>query len=315
MARGDLRAERIEVGGSDEVGVICNELNEMQAQWRDIVLQLTASVANLSMSVEQMAAVSADASEALDRQRSETSQVATAMTEMSATSHEVARHAATAAGAAREADAAARQGHAAVEEVIGATRTLAADVSAAAATIQALERDSDEIGGILEVIRNIADQTNLLALNAAIEAARAGEQGRGFAVVADEVRTLAQRTQRSTGEIQAMIERLQGRAREAAVAMEQGRSRTDANVAQAALAGERLAGITSAVSQITDMNTQIATAAEEQSAVAAEMDRNIANISSAAERTAAGGRQLAAAEQQLHELVVQLRTVVSRFSV
>jgi methyl-accepting chemotaxis protein len=259
--------------------------------------------------------VSADTSANLAHQHSEVAQVATAMNEMSSTSQEVARSAAGAASAAQGADQAANQGHEAVEGVIEAIRTMTSDVAAAAETIKDLEKESDNIGGILAVIRGIADQTNLLALNAAIEAARAGEQGRGFAVVADEVRNLAQRTQQATGEIQEMIKRLQEGARRAVDAMEHGRSRTEENLSQAALAGERLVGITRAVTTINEMNTHIATAAEEQSAVTEEMNRNISNISSAADRTADGAQHIASAGRQMQELVQQLRAIVGRFSV
>jgi methyl-accepting chemotaxis protein len=315
VAGGDLNGDPLEVCSQDEVGSICAGVNAMKAHLREILSEVTGSATRLSVAVEQMSGIAEDASVALDRQQAEVNQIATAMNEMSATSQEVARSASAAAGSAQEADNEARLGRQAVEQVIEAIHALAGDVVKASEAIAALEAESESIGGILNVIRGIADQTNLLALNAAIEAARAGEQGRGFAVVADEVRTLAQRTQQATGEIQGMIERLQSGAQHAVSVMEQSRTRTEENVAQASHAGERLVAITRAVSSITEMNTHIATAAEEQSAVTDEMNRNIANIHGASEGSAAGARDIASAAQELHQLAQALRTLVARFAV
>lgn len=221
------------------------------------------------------------------KQKEEVDKVATAMNEMSATVHEVARNATEAAEAAQQADAETRTGKSVVSQAIEAIDLLASEVESAAQVIHKLEQDSDEIGAVLDVIRGIAEQTNLLALNAAIEAARAGEQGRGFAVVADEVRTLAQRTQQSTQEIQNMIERLQSGSQDAVKAMEQGKNRAQAGVTQAAEAGTSLETIAAAVSTISDMNTQIATAAEEQSVVAEEINLNINSISDMSDKMSA----------------------------
>ncbi len=243
-------------------------------------------------------------------QKGEVDQVATAMTEMSATVHEVARNATEAAEAAQRADEETGKGKMVVSQAIEAIDLLANEVNDAAQVIHRLEQDSDEIGAVLDVIRGIAEQTNLLALNAAIEAARAGEQGRGFAVVADEVRTLAQRTQQSTQEIQNMIERLQSGAQDAVKAMEQGRSRAQVGVEQAAEAGVSLETIAQAVGTISDMNTQIATAAEEQSVVAEEINLNIVSISDMADKIAgesgSGGvdaTQISSACDEIHAAV------------
>ncbi|THB70290.1 MAG: methyl-accepting chemotaxis protein [Gammaproteobacteria bacterium] len=243
-------------------------------------------------------------------QKAEVDKVATAMTEMSATVHEVARNATEAAEAAQRADEETSKGKMVVSQAIEAIDLLASEVNDAAQVIHRLEQDSDEIGAVLDVIRGIAEQTNLLALNAAIEAARAGEQGRGFAVVADEVRTLAQRTQQSTQEIQNMIERLQSGAQDAVKAMEQGRSRAQVGVEQAAEAGTSLETIAQAVGTISDMNTQIATAAEEQSVVAEEINLNIVSISDMADKLAnetgasdLGAGQITAACDDIHAAV------------
>ena len=243
-------------------------------------------------------------------QKDEVDKVATAMTQMSATVHEVARNATEAAEAAQRADEETSKGKMVVSQAIEAIDLLANEVNEAAQVIHRLEQDSDEIGAVLDVIRGIAEQTNLLALNAAIEAARAGEQGRGFAVVADEVRTLAQRTQQSTQEIQNMIERLQSGAQDAVKAMEQGRSRAQVGVEQAAEAGTSLETIAQAVGTISDMNTQIATAAEEQSVVAEEINLNIVTISDMADKiasdTGSGGvdtNQISSACDDIHAAV------------
>lgn len=268
---------------------------------------------HLSASTEQMQAQSDYARQGVTRQQLETDQIATAINEMTATVQEVARSATDAANAAAQADQEANNGKNVVAKTVSSIQTLAENVEEAADVIQKLEVDTTEIGGVLDVIKGIADQTNLLALNAAIEAARAGEQGRGFAVVADEVRTLASRTQESTEEINGMIEKLQTGAKNAVNVMETGRQLAQNGVEQASMAGQSLQSITQSVATINDMNTQIAGAAEEQSKVAEEINRNVVNISQVADETANNVSQVADKSAELGNLALALNTEVERF--
>jgi methyl-accepting chemotaxis protein len=269
----------------------------------------------LASAAEEMSAIMEETHRGTQQQQSETSQVVTAMNQMTATVQEVARHATEAAAAANNADQASIEGKQVVINTMKAIEDLSSEVHSAASVIGQLEKDSENIGAVLDVIKGIAEQTNLLALNAAIEAARAGEQGRGFAVVADEVRTLASRTQQSTQEIQEMIEKLQAGAQSAVKVMDDSRSRAEDSVSQAAQAGTSLEAITRAVSQITDMNTQIATAAEQQSSVAEEINRNVVNISDIVDRTAEGAQQTSTASEELANLAGQLQQLVNQFKV
>jgi methyl-accepting chemotaxis protein len=237
------------------------------------------------------------------------------MNEMAATVQEVSRNAQYAADGALKADEEARNGAAVVTETIAAINSLSGNVENASEVIQRLEAESENIGSVLDVIRGIAEQTNLLALNAAIEAARAGEQGRGFAVVADEVRTLASRTQQSTSEIQEMIERLQQGSKNAVAVMEEGRRQTQAGVEQAARAGQTLQDITAAITSIRDLNTQIASAAEQQASVAEEINRSIVSINEVADETSLGMREAAMSSNQLTQYASQLQSLVERFEV
>ena len=314
QGEGDL-TRRLPVRGSDEIAMLSAAFNRFVEKVQKLVLQVTGSISQLASAAEEMSMITGETRNGVQRQRNETEQVATAMNEMTATVQEVARHAESAAGAARQADEEANAGRQVVQGTVEAIHHLAGEVEKAADVIAHLEQDSEQIGSVLEVIRGIAEQTNLLALNAAIEAARAGEQGRGFAVVADEVRSLASRTQESTEEIQQMIEKLQAGARDAVKVMEHGRSRAQESVEQAGQAGQALEGITGAVDQITTMNSQIAEAARQQGEVAEEINQNIINISQVADETATGTDQLANASADLARLSAELQSLVASFKV
>ena len=314
QGEGDL-TRRLPVRGADEIAMLSAAFNRFVEKVQTLVREVTGSISQLASAAEEMSLVTDETRNGVQRQRNETEQVATAMNEMTATVQEVARHAESAAGAARQADEEANAGRQVVQGTVDAIERLAAEVEKAAGVIGNLEQDSEQIGSVLEVIRGIAEQTNLLALNAAIEAARAGEQGRGFAVVADEVRSLASRTQESTEEIQQMIEKLQSGARDAVQVMAQGRSMAQESVEQASQAGQALDGITGAVDQISTMNNQIAEAARQQGEVAEEINQNVINISQVADETANGTDQLAAASADLARLSAELQSLVASFKV
>jgi len=262
---------------------------------------------------DRVASVAEKTHTAVLAQRSETDMVASAMNEMSATVQEVAQHASRTAAASSGADDQSRVGVTLASEALDGIDGLIQQIEQAAEVIRRVETDTASIGMVLGVINGIAEQTNLLALNAAIEAARAGEQGRGFAVVADEVRTLASRTQKSTGDIQATIEQLQHGVRNAVSVMEGARTRAYAGSDCVAKAAQSLNVIAGEVGTINDMNMQIATAAEEQTAVAEEINRNITTISDIADTTAADAQQTAQISDELVRLAAELSRLVSRF--
>ena len=314
LAEGDLTA-RVDLNSKDEIGHIANAFNRMAEKFNSAINEVKDSISQLAAAAEETSVVNAQTTSNINQQQMETSQVATAITEMNATVHEVARSAVAAAEAARKADITFDEGKLVVDRIIDAITELANEVEQSSLVIRELEHESENIGSVLDVIKGIAEQTNLLALNAAIEAARAGEQGRGFAVVADEVRTLAGRTQQSTREIEEMINRLQTGANKAVQVMESGKQKSLRGVEQAAAAGEALKTINQAVEQINTMNTQIASAAEEQSAVTEEINRNIVNINQVAEQTSEGSKQAALASDDLARLAEQLKKLVSQFTV
>ena len=312
LAGGELTA-RVNLTSRDEMNDIAHSFNQMAEGFSDTVQGIMASSAQLAAASEEMSAVTLQTSQGIQNQQSQTDQLATAMNEMAATVQEVARHAVEAAGAASKANDESANGRQVVNDAVNTIDALSEAISRAAEAIQRVETDSDRIGSVLDVIRGIADQTNLLALNAAIEAARAGEQGRGFAVVADEVRTLAGRTQSSTQEIQQMIESLQTGSKEAVQLMEQSREQAQSGVEQTAKAGDALTAIADEVVRINDMNTQIASAAEEQGAVAEEINRNVVTINQVGDESAQGAEQTARASEDLAKLATDLQQMVAQF--
>ena len=281
LATGDF-SQKVECRSHDEFGDIAASAKSVQMQLGHMMREIADAASKIDGSAGELTRLSAQNAQGVDRQRDQTEQVATAMTEMTATVQEIARNAESAAAQARQADDLTRSGSDVVTGVIGAIRDLVGEVEKSSEVVREVESDSEEIGSVLDVIRGIAEQTNLLALNAAIEAARAGEQGRGFAVVADEVRTLASRTQASTQEIQAMIERLQTGTKAAAQAMEQGSRKSADTMTMAEHAGRALADIAAAVSSISVANLQIASAAEQQGAVSEDINRNVSTINDSA---------------------------------
>ncbi len=314
QGEGDL-TQRLNIDSRNELGQIAAGFNAFLARLQSMIGEVVGSVQQVSDASEHTADIAIRTDKGVQTQLAEIEQVATAVHQMTATAQDVARNASQAAEAASNADRAANQGRHIVQDTGSTITELAGEIGRAVDVVQALARDSENIDAILVTIRSIAEQTNLLALNAAIEAARAGEQGRGFAVVADEVRNLAQKTQQATGEIQQMIQQLQNGTRDVVAVMEQSQSRTLHSVEQASAAAEALQAITQAVSLINDMNNQIASAAEEQSAVAEDINRNVSNIGEVAQQVAGGAEEASQASAGLTRLAEQQRRLINQFRV
>ncbi len=311
---GDL-TRRLDAEGNDEIAQLGQAFNKFAIKVHDVVSEVMNSVSQLSSAATELSMVTSQTSEGVARQQMETEQVATAMNEMTSTVQEVANHAEQAANAANDANSESQSGNHIVNEGMKSISSLADEITTASGVIGRLETDSENIGTVLDVIRGIAEQTNLLALNAAIEAARAGEQGRGFAVVADEVRTLASRTQESTQEIQSMIEKLQSGAHDAVDVMNASQKRATETVDHANQAGNALSSIAGSVERINDMNLQIASAAEEQSSVAEEINQNVVRIADIAQETSGSMQQIASSSEDLAQLSTRLDQLVGNFKV
>ena len=311
---GDLR-RRIDVKGSDGIDALGRIFNGFIEKLQNIISQVVGDSSNLVDVATHLNTISASSSNSALQQQGKIEQVATAMNEMSATASEVASNARLAADAAQDADNDVNAGMDIVGQTVTSINSLASEVERANDVIRTLQSDSEEIGSVLDVIRGIAEQTNLLALNAAIEAARAGEQGRGFAVVADEVRTLASRTQESTEEIQKMIERLQNGANDAVDVMEESHIQAKNSVDQASKTGEALQKITSAVTTINQMNLQILNAAEQQTSVAHEIDVSLNQINQASFESVANSSEASQESENLNQLASHLQELMMQFKV
>lgn len=314
IKKGDL-TQKVVIPGKSDFSWMAFELNSARKNVANLVHTLVGGVSQLNTATQNMEAISKETVDGVLKQQAETTQVATAMNEMTASVQEVARTASNAADAARDADHESKVGKQVVTETMEAIDSLATEVEKAAEQLGSLEADIGNIGAIVDVIRGITEQTNLLALNAAIEAARAGEHGRGFAVVADEVRTLAARTQSSTHEIEEMVERLQQGAQVAVKVMNDSRERARDSVEKASSAGAALDTITAMISTMDEMSAQISSAANEQSSVAEDINRGIVNISQVAEHTAEGARESSVAVETLSSLSSQLQEASSKFKV
>ncbi|MDP3814585.1 methyl-accepting chemotaxis protein [Pseudomonas sp.] len=312
IAQGDLSGA-LQVERRDELGQLQQSMQRMTGSLRELIGSLSSGITRIASSAEELSAVTGQTSVGVSNQKIETDQLATAMHEMAATVQEVARNAAAASAAALEADQQARQGDLIVAEAVGQIARLAEEMELSAAAMTSLTQQSVQIGSVLDVIKSVAEQTNLLALNAAIEAARAGEAGRGFAVVADEVRGLAQRTQQSTSEIEGLIANLQTGAQQAMSMISNSRTLTGTTVELTRQAGSALASITGSVSNIQSMNLQIAAAAEQQSSTAEEINRSVLNVRDITEQSAAATEQTAASSVELARLGNELQLLVNRF--
>jgi len=312
IAGGNLSSV-IEDDGKDEPARLLGALSTMQTNLRQTIRHIAGSATQLASAAEELSAVTEEASRGLQQQNDEIDQAATAVNEMTAAVEEVARNAVSTSEASRQSNQAAREGRDRVVQTVDAIQTMTHDVQSTAVMIEGLATQGRDIGKVLDVIRAIAEQTNLLALNAAIEAARAGEAGRGFAVVADEVRALAHRTAQSTQEIEKMVAGIQNGTGEAVQSMQQSNQRTQDTLEMARAAGVALEQITQSISLINERNLVIASASEEQAQVSREVDRNLVNIRDLASQSTSGANQTSAASHELSRLAVDLNAMVAKF--
>nr|WP_225773998.1 methyl-accepting chemotaxis protein [Pseudomonas sp. Marseille-Q5115] len=312
IAGGNL-GQTIDTTGNDEPARVMGALARMQSSLRNTIEEIAGSATRLAAAATQLTATTAEANRGLGRQHDEIEQAATAVNEMTAAVEEVARNAVSTSEASEDSSRIADQGRDRVSETVQAIQAMTGEVESTARLVEGLAAQGRDIGQVLDVIRAIAEQTNLLALNAAIEAARAGEAGRGFAVVADEVRALAHRTQQSTREIEQMVAGIQTGTGNAVSAMQSSTQRSQHTLEKAREAGAALGQITSAIAQINERNQVIASASAEQAQVAREVDRNLVNIRDLASTTANGARQTSLATEDLSRLAEALNGLVARF--
>ncbi len=308
----DLRP-RVQLSVNDEFGNVGTAVNSMLDRFRSTIHELMANMEGLVEHANGLSRVAEQSETGIVEQEKQTKQLTLAVSELSTAAQDVASSAARAEEAARQALTSASDGQNVVSQVVNDIALLAGRIENAGNVVKELAEGTSKIGQVSEAITAIAEQTNLLALNAAIEAARAGEQGRGFAVVADEVRSLAQRTQEATQEIRNIIEQLRNSSEEAVKVMEEGKTEAEHSVTESRLAGNALQEIAASVSSITDMNTRIATAAEEQSAMVEEVDRNIVSINGVVHKTAEGSRQTARSSEELASVAGRLEQMINQF--
>lgn len=314
IARGDF-TYRSAVARRDELGVLQSSMLRMTSALRDLIGEMKDGVVQVASAAEELSAVTEQTSAGVNAQKQETEQIATAMQQMTATTHDVAKNAAQAVSTAQNASRLATEGGLVVEKTCSQIESLAGEMDATKKAMTALRANTQNIGGVLDVIKQVADQTNLLALNAAIEAARAGEAGRGFAVVADEVRGLAVRTRTSTDEIALLINELHTSTENMTLVLEQNLLLTDSSAALSRQASQMLLGVTTSVREIESMNEQIAVATEEQSSVGEEIGRGVINVRDISDQTAAASEETANSSTELARVSARLQEMTNRFTV